>query len=259
MRPANLLQLAAAAAAAFPLSTSSAVADGIPGVVMTDSQYLTDWSGFYIGGKLGAAFSSNVNWHQELDLFTANSGVAPNTPIQFSPDGVAGGVIGGANLQLGQWIFGAEVSFSGTDLSQKVTSPFFPATDSFSTTLDWLLTVEGRVGYSWDRVMVFGKGGLAASDATLKVTSSHPLHGGTASASEFVKGWTIGGGIEYAAWNSVILGIEYDYVNLNLTKGGSCPLCDAGLQIDSTPSAISGDATMSAVMLRASYLFAAED
>ena len=134
MRPANLLLLAAAAA--IPLTTSCVVADGIPGVVMTDSQYLTDWSGFYIGGKLGGAFSSNINWHQELDLFTANSGVAPNTPIQFSP----GGVIGGANLQLGQWIFGAEVSFSGTDLSQKVTSPFFPATDTFSTTLDWLLT-----------------------------------------------------------------------------------------------------------------------
>ena len=83
MRPANLLLLAAAAA--IPLTTSCVVADGIPGVVMTDSQYLTDWSGFYIGGKLGGAFSSNINWHQELDLFTANSGVAPNTPIQFSP------------------------------------------------------------------------------------------------------------------------------------------------------------------------------
>jgi hypothetical protein len=26
-------------------------------VVMTDSQYVTDWSGVYIGGKLGGAFS----------------------------------------------------------------------------------------------------------------------------------------------------------------------------------------------------------
>ena len=86
-----------------------------------------------------------------------------------------------------------------------------------------------------------------------------PTHGGTASTSEFVDGWTIGGGIEYAAWNSVILGVEYDYIALSLTSSSSCPLCDAGLTIDSTPSAVTGDATISAAMVRASYLFAAED
>jgi hypothetical protein len=36
----------AAMAIALALATTYAAADGIPGVVMTDSQYLTDWSGF---------------------------------------------------------------------------------------------------------------------------------------------------------------------------------------------------------------------
>jgi outer membrane immunogenic protein len=258
MRRARHLPRMAALAGALVLLVEGVAADGIPGVVMTDSRYVTDWSGFYVGGKLGGAFS-NITWTQDLNVFTALSGVSPNTPVQFSPNGVAGGFLGGANLQLGQWIFGGEVSFSGTDLSQKVASPFFPTTDTYSTTLDWLLTVEGRLGYSWDRVMVFGKGGLAATDATLKVNSTHPVHGGTASITEFAKGWTIGGGIEYAAWNSIILGIEYDYMNINLSKGGSCPLCDEGLTIDSTPSALGGNVITSAVMLRASYLFASED
>jgi outer membrane immunogenic protein len=53
--------------------------------------------------------------------------------------------------------------------------------------------------------------------------------------------------------------VEYDYIALSLTSSGSCDLCDAGLVIDSTPSAVTGDATMSAVMLRASYLFMPED
>ena len=48
-------------------------------------------------------------------------------------------------------------------------------------------------------------------------------------------------------------------MNINLSKGGDCPLCDIGLTLDSTPSALGGDAKMSAVMLRASYLFAGED
>ena len=242
---------------ALVLTTTYAGADGIPGVTMTDSQNLTDWSGFYIGGKLGGAFG-DLNWAQDLNVFTNGGAVGPNTPVDFSPSGVAGGVIGGANLQLGQWIFGAELSFSGTGLSQSVKSPFFPATDTFSTELNWLATVEGRVGYSWDRVMVFGKGGWAGSNATLKVSSTHPVHGGSASTSEFVDGWTIGGGVDYAIWNSVIIGLEYDYVSLSLTSSGFCELCVAGI-VDTTPSAIAGDATMSAVMVRASYLFAAED
>jgi outer membrane immunogenic protein len=130
----NSLRLAAITIA-LTLSTTYATADGIPGVVMTDSQYLTDWSGLYIGGKLGGAFS-NFSWGQDLNLFTNGGVVDPRTPLDFSPSGVAGGIIGGANLQLGQWIFGAELSFSGTNLSQSVKSPFFPATDTFSTNLD---------------------------------------------------------------------------------------------------------------------------
>jgi outer membrane immunogenic protein len=251
---ADALRLTALAIG-LALNTTYAAADGIPGVVMTDSQYLTDWSGIYIGGKLGGAFS-NFNWQTDANPFNTGGAVGPNTPIEFSPNSVIGGIMGGANLQLGQWIFGGELSFSGTGLSQSVQSPFFPATDTFSTELNWLGTIEGRLGYSWDHVMVFGKGGWVLSNATLKAAS--PVRG-SASKSEFVDGWTIGGGIEYAVWNSVIIGLEYDYMRISLTSSGSCPLCDAGLVIDSTPSEVTGDVAMSAVMLRASYLFMPED
>jgi len=124
----------AAAGVALVLAPAYAAADGIPGVVMTDSRYLTDWSGVYIGGKLGGAFSS-LSWQQDLNAFTNGATIDPHTPVEFSPNGVAGGIIGGANLQLGQWIFGGEVSFSGTNLSQSVQSPFFPATDTFPARL----------------------------------------------------------------------------------------------------------------------------
>ena len=94
----------AATGIALALGTTYAAADGIPGVVMTDSQYVTDWSGVYIGGKLGGAFS-DLNWSQDLNVFTNGGAVSPNSPLDFSPIGIAGGIIGGANLQLGQWIF----------------------------------------------------------------------------------------------------------------------------------------------------------
>jgi outer membrane immunogenic protein len=157
---------------------------------------------------------------------------------------------------MGQWIFGAELSFSGIGLSETATSPFFPATDTFTTDIDWLATVEGRIGYSWNRLLVFGKGGWAGGNASLSLVNS--ATGVTASTDSFVDGWTIGGGLEYAHWPSVILGIEYDYVNLSLSDAASCPLCPAGI-VGGAPPSITGDATISTVMARASYLFRPED
>lgn len=250
------LVLVAAAASALALHGAPARADGwVPGTPMTDSQYVTDWSGIYIGGKLGGVWS-DINWSQDLSVFNAGGAAPPGADVSFGPSGFAGGVFGGANLQMGQWIFGAELSYVGTGLSESITSPFFPATDTFKTDIDWLATIEGRIGYSWNRTLVFGKGGWAAGNASLSMVNS--ATGVTASTDEFVDGWTIGGGVEYAFWPSVILGIEYDYTHLSLSNSPSCPLCDAGIP-DLTPSSISGDANISSVMARASYLFKPED
>ncbi len=166
-------------------------------------------------------------------------------------------MIGGGNLQVGHWVFGAELSYQGVNLSQKVTSPFFPATDTFSAQLDWLATVEGRVGYAFDRWLVFGKIGWAGSH--VKLTEVSTATGASATADDFVDGYTFGGGLEFMAWSSVVLGLEYDYTNLNLSTAASCPLCVAGIVAGSGPQAVSGDATINAVMVRASYLFRPED
>ena len=246
--------LTGAVACGLALNATRASADGIPGVVMTDSQYVSDWSGFYIGGRLGGA-GSDVGWKQDVNYFNTLGPIVVGSDSGFSPSGVIGGIIGGGNLQLGQWIFGAELSFSGTDLSETKASPFFPATDTFTTELDWLATVEGRIGYTWNRVFVFGKGGWAGGNASLTLVDNSA--GVTASGETFVDGWVIGGGIEYACWSSVILGLEYDYVDLSLSEAPSCPNCGTGVGFGSPT--ISGDITIQSVMARVSYLFTPED
>jgi len=241
--------LVAAAAGILAMGTP-ALADGWrPDVGMTDSQYLSDWSGFYVGGKLGGVWS-DVHWTENFVEFTAPAGA------NMSPGGVAGGVFGGANLQMGNWIFGLETSFLGTGLNG--TSRPNPV-DTFETEIDWLLFVEPRLGFSWDRQMVYVKGGWAGGNSTFKAVG--PTAGGqiaTAKASEFVDGWTIGGGIEYAWWPSVIVGLDYQYINLKLSQAASCDLCLVGIP-DFTSPDISGNADISLVMLRASYLFRPED
>jgi outer membrane immunogenic protein len=250
MRLANLLLVSSAVAAAFPLTTPCAVADGIPGVVMTDSQDVTDWSGVYIGGKVGGSWGHD-DWLQLVPNFFDPTG---STDTTFSSSGVLGGILGGANLQMGQWVFGGELTFSGTGLSSTRAGPFFPGRDTLSTDLNWFATAEGRVGYSWDRVMIFGKGGWAGGGVNLRLNDS--VDGVSASKDAFTGGgWTIGGGFDYAIWNGVLLGLEYDYINLRINNAAlACGACGALGQ-----PAIESDIKLSAVMLRMSYLFAAED
>jgi outer membrane immunogenic protein len=249
--------IAAAVALAF---VAPAKADGwqsgepgrwVPGTPMTDSQNVTDWSGFYIGGKLGGAWS-DIHWTENFAEFTAPDGAS------FSPSSFQGGVFGGGNLQMGNWIFGLETSFIGMGLNQTVN---VTPVDSFETKIDWMLFVEPRIGYSWDRTMVFVKGGWAGGNATLSATGPSTIGPGiaTASSEDFFDGWTIGGGIEYALHPSFIIGLDYQYLQLNLTTAATCDLCAAGVIAGVEPSALSGQADISLVTLRASYLFRPED
>jgi len=253
------LGLVVVAAGTMALGVQQARADGwapgqtgrwVPGTPMTDCQCVTDWSGMYIGGKLGGAWS-DVHWSENYGEFNAPNGAS------FSPSSFAGGVFGGANLQMGQWVFGLEASFEGLGLSQSV-SPVV-ATDTFKTDIDWLITVEPRIGFTWDRTMLFVKGGWVGGNATLAATG--PTTGGQTaqfSRTDFVDGWTIGGGIEYAWLPSFIVGLDYQYMQLNLSTAAACDLCLIGIPVGE-PSLIAGDADISQVMLRASYLFRPED
>lgn len=214
------------------------------------SNTTVDWSGFYVGGRLGGAWS-DVDWSQNYNYFTSNGPLLVGTDSSFSPSGVVGGVIGGGNVQLGSWVLGAEASFSGADLSSSQVSPFFPDTDVFSTKIEWLTTVEGRIGYACDRFLVFGKGGWAGGNVDLKLTDLGA--GIIASGDTFANGWTIGGGVEYALGSNVIVGVAYDHTRLSYDASPACPNCGTGLGFGSPT--ISGDFEISSVTARATYLF----
>ena len=75
--------------------------------------------------------------------------------------------------------------------------------------------MTGKVGYAWDNLLGYAKGGYASGtvDYQTSVTSSGIT---TTSSSERESGWTAGIGVEYAVLPNVILGVEYDYVRLNV-------------------------------------------
>src|SRR6266705_5884204 len=112
-----------------------------------------NWSGFYVGGHVGGAWSDK-DWTQ-----TAPGAFVGNA-ASFNADGfIAGGQIG-YNWQTGNWVFGIEgqLSWSGADGAgvQTITPAWTSSTD-----INWIGTVTGRVGYAWDRLMIYGKAGFA--------------------------------------------------------------------------------------------------
>jgi len=154
-----------------------------------------NWSGFYIGGNVGGGFADS-SW-------TDPSGAANN---KFSKDGFIGGGQIGANVQFNWLVLGVEGDFDWTGLKGSGTDS---VGNTINTKTEWTSTVTGRVGAAFDRLLVYGKGGVAfANDES----SLNDISGGTASTTLTRTGWTAGAGLEYALAQNWTAKIEYDYL-----------------------------------------------
>jgi opacity protein-like surface antigen len=118
------------------------------------------WAGFYLGAQVGYG-TDNVRW-RNLGTSTTFS------PLDSVTHDRGGGVIGGGqvgyNFQVNRIVFGIEGSMSAADFDRSFASPYFPATDTWSSKLTWLGTVTGRIGYGFDSWMPYVKGGFAAGN-----------------------------------------------------------------------------------------------
>ena len=188
--------------------TSVAYADGIPqrhrepGCCAPFS-----WTGFYLGGHAG--------WGSQ-DIFL------PPSPGQFGPPQPTGGFAGGqvgANFQFARnWVVGAEVDHSRARIEDSLIGPdpLFPATLLADTVkLDALTTLRGRLGFAWDRTMVYATGGWAWSrvEATLSTSNNFGLGPLIVTDRRTVDGWTVGGGVETALWSNWTSKIEYQFIH----------------------------------------------
>ena len=249
--------LAATVAAMAWLGAGPAAADGTPGAPLTVSEYIgvADWSGFYVGGQVGGAWSK-TDWTQvNPNYFNTIGAIVVGTGSSFDADGALGGILGGYNQQIGRWVFGLELAANWTDLSQTRASPFF-VRDVYTTESSWIASITGRVGYTWDRWQWFVKGGWASGDTTL--TLNDQVAGIVATQDAWAHGWIIGGGVEYFLWPSISVGLTYDYIDLDLNgENISCPGCGVGVGFG--VPVIDSDIITQSVMARMSFYLTPED
>jgi outer membrane immunogenic protein len=175
---------------------------------------LANWTGFYIGGHGG------FGWGDSRWTFTQNSfwNNVPGDTIRTQPDGwLAGGQIG-YNYQMGPWLLGIEGTLSAADISDTVRSPIPPAAvfgnDRLTTKMKSLYTIAARVGVVWNQFLFYGKGGWAGGQVEL--SASTDFGGGAAwnPGSKSRSGWVAGAGMEYMIMPNLILGVEYNYIDL---------------------------------------------
>jgi opacity protein-like surface antigen len=176
-----------------------------------------NWTGFYIGAHLGAAWGGQ-SWSDPFPTFFTNGN--PNSPgfgdniDLFGP--VGGGQIG-VNWQSGHWVVGLEADVSGADIRGENTCFTGLGGTNCSSRTDVLGTVTGRVGFAWDRSMVYAKAGGAWAHTrdTDNINNIALVVGfpGVSTVDHTRGGWTAGTGVEYAfspAWSGKL---EYDYLN----------------------------------------------
>ena len=163
-----------------------------------------DWSGIYFGGQLGAANARN-RWSND---FTQEI-------VEQSTTGFAGGAHAGLLKQWSWIVAGAEVSYLWRDGSGSVGSATVPGVTLSSSVRD-LTLVTGKFGWTWENLLATFRAGWATGEVDVR-TSATGL-GLIASSSGRDSGWTAGASLEYALWDHVILGAEYDYVQLNADR-----------------------------------------
>jgi outer membrane immunogenic protein len=167
---------------------------------------LYNWTGFYIGVNGGGAFG-NSNWTDPALAPTGN----------FSVSGFLIGGTVGANYQMGSWVFGVEgdgdwANLDGTTFNTSCTGV------GCETSSDFLATVRGRVGYAWDRLLVYGTAGAAFADVQA-AAGVLPFMSSTQA------GWTAGAGLEYAVTPNWSAKVEYLFVDLG---NASCGAANCG-------------------------------
>jgi outer membrane immunogenic protein len=198
-----------ALASASVFTATGARADGMARGPYAGSYGPFNWSGFYFGAHLGGAWSTTD--------FGFGS-VVRGCCLEFSHDAsswIAGGQIG-LQHQFGNWVAGVELSLSGVDLkeSNNFTTPFG---DDLRTTSEIhnLFLATARLGYAWDRWLGYVKGGYASAEVEF-TTIFRPTGATINTSKDREHGWTVGTGLEYAISPNVILGVEYNFVRLNI-------------------------------------------
>jgi outer membrane immunogenic protein len=158
-----------------------------------------DWSGFYVG--------INGGWGTSHNCWDLVGGATEG--CHDASGGTVGGQVG-YRWQTGPVVFGVEAQGNWADLSGSNVSNVF-APDRNRTKIDAFGLFTGQIGYAWNNVLLYAKGGAAVTDSKYDVISGTT---GAVLASDSNSRWggAVGAGFEVGFAPNWSVGVEYDHL-----------------------------------------------
>lgn len=182
-----------------------------------------NWTGCYLGGYVGGAWSA-----ENVRVLDRNGYVPPVIGFDawsYNPNSsfLGGGTVGCNWQPIGSPILlGVEGEIGYLRITGSAIDPFDPAQSITSSVRigDWYGMVTGRLGYAWDRALVYVKGGAAFVDVQTTVIDPITNPGFIAQSSSSKATWTAGGGLEWAFdWN---WSVKAEYMFIGLDNVSAC-------------------------------------
>jgi outer membrane immunogenic protein len=200
--------LAGISMVALAAALQPAAAADLPVAYRAPQSYVIfTWTGFYFGAHGGGGWGRKDETISPFVFGGALFG-PPGTNVDIS-GGLAGGQIG-ANYQAGSWVFGVEADASWAALTGNTAcaSGIVGVAANCRAKVDALGTFAGRLGLALDRVLLYGKGGLAFANDKYEINSIAAYQ-----SNETRWGWMAGAGIEYSFTDNWSAKFEYNYLD----------------------------------------------
>ncbi|OKO78734.1 outer membrane protein [Bradyrhizobium sp. NAS96.2] len=163
-----------------------------------------NWTGFYIGGHVGGAFTDGTN-------------------LMGSDARFMGGVQGGFDYQFApNWVMGVEAQYSWLPSSSNNNGVLLPGGTLVTGNTDQLGSVTGRLGYTWGPALLYAKGGYAWRDNNNITATVGGVPAAFTTDGGHKDGYTVGAGLEYMFAPNWSAKAEYQYYNFgksNFTSG----------------------------------------
>jgi outer membrane immunogenic protein len=215
MKKAVLVHMAAFAAS---LATPVMAAD-LPMKSPVPVAPVFSWTGCYLGAHVGGGRGSKAMTDPVLLVQDSLGGAGTTTgvtTVTTTPTGaVIGGEIGCDYQFAGNAVIGIEGTASGTTMkaSSLVGLPFSGDTALVQANNDFLASVTGRIGYAFDTVLLYARGGFAVAGDKYNVSGGTFAGGGPFNFGgvENRYGWVVGGGVDWAFTRHWSMNVEYNF------------------------------------------------
>lgn len=177
------------------------------------------WVGPYIGAHAGAGWNNA----DITDAYFYQGD--PTSKFRATGLGPISGVQAGYNIVRGNFMYGLEVDVGYFGLKTEKKLTLIPTTSywlkgSYETSGDVYSDMTARVGYAWDRALLYVKGGTAVLDGEVKASYLGANHTATPHSFDFdngdtLWGWTLGAGVEYQFYPQWSLKAEYRHFDFH--------------------------------------------